>query len=379
MAESMMIPRPSRSRACVRRASAVLLLLLAATAADASAQVVRGRLLDEATRSPVGGAFVTLRGPDGAAVRSTLAGDDGWFQLAAPAPGEYRVRVERLGYQTYTSELLRVSRDSVLVRDFVLPQQPVVLPAITAGSERQCTGRRDLAEQAAQVWEEARKALEVASFTATASLIGYEVEERRRTLSTQLRELTESVEHRVLVNERSPFHSAPVMELVSAGFVQPAPATPGAYDFHGPDADVLLSDAFGERNCWRAVPHPDRPDLVGLEWQPVRGTRQPWVRGTLWVDRATAELRHVDFRYVYLPENMDAEKADGTVGFLRLRDGRWIVNAWRLRAPRLLRVRGRSPRADAYEELEFRVTGAFDERGWPIPLTADTAAGGGVR
>jgi hypothetical protein len=58
----------------------------------------------------------------------------------------------------------------------------------------------------------------------------------------------------------------------------------------------------------------------------------PEIKGTLWVDRKSAEVRRLEFRYV----NVSAEAEDhagGDLEFIRLRDGAWTIAHWEIRMP----------------------------------------------
>ena len=81
------------------------LLLTAAALQPASAQVVRGTLVDAASDRGIGGAMLTLLDRSGRRVEQALTREDsGTFELRAPAPGEYRLRSDRIGYATTYSE-----------------------------------------------------------------------------------------------------------------------------------------------------------------------------------------------------------------------------------------------------------------------------------
>ncbi len=107
--------------------------------------------------------------------------------------------------------------------------------------------------------------------------------------------------------------------------------------FYAPDADVLMSSSFAATHCFKLVPAPrDRPGLIGVAFQPVRERENVHdITGTFWVDRATSELRSLEFRYTNLPPVVVAAVAGGDVEFLRLADGSWLVNRWSVRLPML--------------------------------------------
>lgn len=93
-----------------------LLLLLGALAAPASAQVVRGKVLDAATGDPVPQAEVAASTVEGRAAGRARAGADGSFSLDLRAAGTFRLRATRSGYQPTLTDSLPVDvRESVEV------------------------------------------------------------------------------------------------------------------------------------------------------------------------------------------------------------------------------------------------------------------------
>jgi hypothetical protein len=60
----------------------------------------------------------------------------------------------------------------------------------------------------------------------------------------------------------------------------------------------------------------------------------PDVRGTLWLDARTFELKLVEFKYSRLPVATTNRHVGGEVRFARLPTGAWIVERWFIRMPR---------------------------------------------
>ena len=126
-----------------------------------------------------------------------------------------------------------------------------------------------------------------------------------------------------------------VADLGARGFVEPAMSAAGTDSlvYYAPDAEVLLSDAFLETHCLRAVAPPTgRAGQLGLAVEPVprRGAKRADVRGTLWIDTASFELRDFEFEYTDLPPTVPEGRAGGRVGFGRLADGACSVEGtWR--------------------------------------------------
>jgi len=303
---------------------------LAIQAPGAAAQELRARLLDAVSRQPLGGVYATLeavapasgeRGP------SALSDNTGWVRIRAPEPGRYRLRLERPGYENHATPEFVL--DSSVVREFLVPARPIELPALTARGRRQCGRMADAA--AATLWEEIRKALAVSSWTARESSTRYVVREYRQRLDVRTHEvLEERNSNEVVRTVGSPFASLGARDLAERGFIRTAAG--GGYEYYGPDSDVILSDWFRDRHCFRTLAGDD-PTLVGLAFEPGPGAPTFDIAGVLWLDRSSLAFHYLEYHYSRLPTGLDSREAGGEVHFERLADGRWIVRSWWIRAP----------------------------------------------
>jgi len=70
-----------------------------------------------------------------------------------------------------------------------------------------------------------------------------------------------------------------------------------------------------------------------VSFEPATRGRLADIRGTLWLDRASAELRRIDYGYTQLPSWAHGRDAFGSLGFVTLRDGGWVVQRWSMRVP----------------------------------------------
>ncbi len=75
-------------------------------ASPVCAQIVRGRITDDASGSSLRQASVVLLAPDGREVAKALSDTAGVFELRAPKSGLYQLRVTLLGFLPFTSERL---------------------------------------------------------------------------------------------------------------------------------------------------------------------------------------------------------------------------------------------------------------------------------
>jgi hypothetical protein len=152
-----------------------------------------------------------------------------------------------------------------------------------------------------------------------------------------------------------PFRSVPAEQLEREGFVL---VDDQGWTYHEPDAEVLLSTSFLRTHCFDTkVGTGETEGLVGLGFQPARGRRLPEITGTLWVDRHSGELRHLEFKYVRLPQGLSAPNAGGRVEFMRVPTGAWMVRDWIIRMP--IAEMGHTPTGGA----TFPRTVGYRERG----------------
>jgi hypothetical protein len=73
--------------------------------------------------------------------------------------------------------------------------------------------------------------------------------------------------------------------------------------------------------------------MTGITFEPNVRRKVPDVRGTVWLDARTFELRYVEFRYTLLPEFEGADRVGGEVHFGKLTNGAWVTSRWFLRFP----------------------------------------------
>src|SRR4030095_4958388 len=78
---------------------------------------------------------------------------------------------------------------------------------------------------------------------------------------------------------------------------------------------------------------------IGRALQPVPERKKPDIKGVLWMDEKSSELRTLEFTYSWLPNDIRTSDFGGTVSFFRLPGGRWIVRSWRIRMPEFGHIR----------------------------------------
>lgn len=351
-----MMRRPgSGARRFARCAAAVLvgsLLHLAEDPGSLRAQAVLGTAVDAADGRPIRGVFVLLEGDDGEEVTRGLTTADGAFRLAAARPGTYRLRLERIGFEDLVTESFRLDAGERISRHLEVNVRPIELSAVQVrGGEPRCGTPADEALELGRVWDEARKALEGAAWTDRQSYYRFDVILFRQELDPDGEPVTEPEYESIRVYGRHPFVSGLPNDLAYGGWVQRQGQQ--GLKFYAPDAEVLLSQSFLGLHCFRLVRSESPADrLLGIEFEPVPGRRVgraiPDIRGVLWLDRESAELRSLDFGYSNLDLPVPTEPLGGRVEFDHLPDGSWIVRSWEIRTPlaqlRELRQGGRRER-----------------------------------
>jgi len=269
----------------------------------------------------------------GREVRTSVSGADGRYRLTAPGAGSYALRVERVGHESVLTARFPLAAGEEREHPVVLPVRAITLEAVRAEAGRRCTprpGARRDGPELQRVWDEARKALSSAVRAAADSGAVYEFTTFERVYTPRGRQLVSDTTARHRGPVVRPFAAISAEELAEHGYVR---ARDGVLTFYGPDAEVLLSDVFLERHCFHLREGAGAEEgMIGLAFEPLRERRRPDVRGVLWLDRRTSELRHLAFDYAGIQPGGDAP-ADGRVEFARTPTGTWIVRKWLLRFP----------------------------------------------
>ncbi len=214
------------------------------------------------------------------------------------------------------------------------------LGGIRAEVGERCQRRPGSSLATARLWEEARKALEVARWAEQQQTLRFLVVEHERILdAASLGVLDSSERGRRTYAAESPYQSIAAERLDRLGYVQREQDE--EWSFYAPDAEVLLSESFLDNHCFRLVPPEEaEPGLVGLSIEPVPERTLPDIEGVLWIDEGTAEVRRLDFTYVNLPFAQSRwPQVGGRVEFERLATGIWVVRRWYLRMPERAQLR----------------------------------------
>lgn len=315
-------------RHSVHRGVIIALALLVARAGHA--QTVRGQIVDRASGQPAPGVVVLLLADGDRAVAQGFTDARGEYRLTAGSGGTFRVRTLRIGYRPATSPVFTLAAGGEIELAPLHAGTPVTLDTVRIVGRNSCRAVTGGAATFA-LWEQARTALTAAQITAHARVMSARIVTYRRALDPA-RGHVRSHEAALRSGFTSrPWHSLPADSLRRVGYV--VLDRQNWLNYYAPDLDVLLSAEFLADHCFRIAPESDR-SRVGIAFEPTRERRDlPEIRGTLWLDRASSELRRLDFTYDNIdPALMDAG-AGGSVEFARLANGAWVVSRWTIRMP----------------------------------------------
>ena len=317
-----------------------LLLVLAAAGtvvaapSAATAQTVLVRVSGGEPAMPLQGALVYLVDVRGPTVQNRLSDQMGRALFVGVPPGRYRVRAEMIGMATAETSAFEAAEGLSVPLDLVLESSAIVLEGIDVAADERCRVRPEEGLLVARVWDEARKALMAAAFTDEQELYRYETMRYERDLEFETRTVVRDERSRRGGYMRTPFESRPAEDLAENGFVQ---ETGDGTFYFAPDAHVLLSDVFLDTHCFRLVAgEGEAAGLVGLAFEPTGGrARVSDIRGSLWMDPETSELKWLEFVYENIDPEIRSSEIGGYVEFQRMPAGTWIVPEWWIRMPRL--------------------------------------------
>ncbi len=298
------------------------------TGGPAIAQSVRGSVLDRGA-VPVAGVVVLLLDADSVVVARTLTNERGTFLVATPRPGTYRVRTLRIGWRPVTSEPITLGAGEEVGRNFELTGVALALDTVRIGTTSLCRLSGPAAATTFALWEQVRTALAATEITAGTRSVNATTVMYRRRMDAGATKTLESEATLTSGNVAQPWRSLGVDSLRKVGYVL---MEDGEVTYLAPGLDVLASDAFIDDHCFRIIASRD-PQRVGIAFEPTSDRRSVAdIRGTIWVDRPTSELRSIDFRYTNIPAEQELE-ARGLMDFARMRDGSWAISSWNIRMP----------------------------------------------
>lgn len=289
---------------------------------------------------------------------ATLTDSAGRFLLTAPGAGAYRLRIQRIGYRTITTQPFNLTAGQTSSHTVAVGDEPIRLAGIEVKSERgaHCALGPDSANMTQRLWDQVQTALSVARWTARHRSYRFDGSVFDRHLDPSGRLVQTHQIQRLQVYADRPFRSARVEQLVDSGYVQERDST---VSYYGPDPETLLAPSFRATHCFRVEPPREGThDLIGLSFAPVPGRKVPDIRGTFWIRESTAVLREIDFGYTFLelPKSV-RDRVGGQIQLQRLPGGEWIISRWKLVTPMFYDMHPGASRQDKPLRLGKRLAG----------------------
>ncbi|HWH50775.1 MAG TPA: carboxypeptidase-like regulatory domain-containing protein, partial [Gemmatimonadaceae bacterium] len=279
--------------------------------------------------APIPGVVVVLLDSASSAAARALTDATGAYRLRAPTAGRYRVRTLRIGFRATTSDAVDLRAGDDVSRPIALVGIPLGLDTIRVVSHgSSCRIAGDTTLLTYTVLEQVRAALTAAQLTAqTRSVSTSSVLYDRVFQGTSRRIRSQSTRVEADVASQ-PWRSAPPAQLHRGGYVV---ADGDSTTYYAPGLESLLAPSFLDDHCFEIAESSDSSRL-GIAFSPTSRRHVTDIRGTLWVDRRTSELRSMDFGYTHLPSEQ-AAASGGNLEFARIRDGAWVISRWNIRMP----------------------------------------------
>lgn len=342
-------------------ASLAFALLIPTVAAQESAARLAGILVSEGDGAPVDGAVVSLVDGDGVVVWETLSNASGAFSLPLPPVGTYRVRVSRIGYDSWTSgPILIDSAQAPGPLRLEIPVRPIPLPELMVTEQNDCPTTPEERRLAFELYESVLPILDSMSTAETRDSLLVRLERPVRIWERgRFRYTRDTVT--VMVTEALSNASPGHLEAYGYGDIVGDSMT----TFYAPDGAALASPGFLATHCLSpaADDDVDYDALAGLAFEPRPGREVVDVRGVLWIDTVANEPRELAFHYTSLrpflrrhlvqPLRDDHERRlpgrRASIGTIRIRESRfggqlrfervagdrWLIREWRMLTPRL--------------------------------------------
>jgi len=309
----------------------ILAVAIALIGARAAAQNVRIEVVEASNGKAIVGANVVVVDSTGMTVGAGFSGQGGHIDLPAPTRMPFRVRADKVTYDTWVSVVLRPAGKVILLR---IGMTPTRLPTVVGRTETSCQQLSGPGTPAGDMWVELRKALVATALTEAQGLVALDVDLYERALDRNLGIVSERTEQRTKIPRR-PAAGISWDQLDSA---RRGDALAGEV-YRAPDAATLLSEQFVKSHCFAAIRgYGPESELTGLEFKPAKVAAQPELTGVIWLDPKAKALRYLNFDYVNLPIPLRIARTSGRVDFEQLPGGQWIVPRWYIRMPRTARV-----------------------------------------
>lgn len=120
----------------LRFAHAIGVVALGVIAPSASAQTLRGHLLDAADGRPLELGLITMLTESGDSVTSVVTGENGYFSVTSPEPGSFRLVAWALGYGEAEEGTFDLGMGGELTVEFRVAAEPLPIDPILIALDR---------------------------------------------------------------------------------------------------------------------------------------------------------------------------------------------------------------------------------------------------
>ena len=190
----------------------------------------------------------------GQTIDQSVSNDAGHFQLRAPAAGSFSIRVLRIGYAPWLTDV-GLATGQVLDRSLLLTDARIALPEIRVEGTQLCGALAEQDSVGSMLWAQAGTALALTNdgIRSRQYRFGTVLEDRLVDSSGMISRALPNTSIASL-STAWPVQSLPQDSLARYGFILNREDLVEGPTWFGPDADFLLSESFLAGHCFRTVP-----------------------------------------------------------------------------------------------------------------------------
>jgi protocatechuate 3,4-dioxygenase beta subunit len=310
-------------------AGALTIVALSSVSCLLYAQQIVGTAYIGDRLAPSAATSILLIDSAGRVVTGTITDSSGRYAEKAQRSGWFRIRARRIGFSPDSSNFVRIENGQTITFDPKMNRVTANLAVVSVKGAQRCVIRPAEGEIAFRLWEAAQNVLSATVVSSLDNQTGFVLERFQRQLDPATKRILGQRVWETRTFSSEPYLSLPAESLATYGFVR---SGSDSSTYFAPDARTLTSDVFAQAHCFRPVTDSKHDDRIGLAFEPISRTKNIDVAGTLWLDRATAELRSLEYHYDFGRDD-DAAVAGGYVDYARLKNGLSIVTDWAIRAP----------------------------------------------
>lgn len=293
-----------------------------------AAQHVVGTVVDSETGQALPGAVVRLI-PTRGEEMLVLSDSRGVFRLRGDFGGTFGLRAEMIGRHSWRRERFTGTPDETVQVRIALVPRPIDMASLEAVGERRCGQGLDGAPVVADLWSDISASLLAERITIASRAVELTVEAFEREIERDSSYVVKDLRRQFSASSVEAFPHAPVDQLDTSGFRTETEQGPVLF---APTSLLLLDSWFIDTHCLSLAVATDT-SLLAVQFEPNRERSVPEIKGTVYLDTVTRDLRRLDFTFVNMGDVPADVTYDGTMSFVRLRNGAVIPSYWHIRAP----------------------------------------------